>query len=223
MDSRRWWRIAVGAVVALTLMGCIGPCAGVVDESFEFTPVDLNTCCLGADRDRFAEFAGIPVVPVNPPAGRLMGESHVIQVDSVATVGEYAKDRADDIGWEADSDGVWPPDADHEWVMALVTLAPGQHGVGRGPVHVVRDFTVVIPGRPRLTHSVNALVDPSDGEGVDSMIVVVRVRRGQPVLLTPDWTLDDEIQGWDGERRALDLRTGQVAKVPLRPPPITPR
>ncbi|BCB75608.1 hypothetical protein Pflav_020180 [Phytohabitans flavus] len=129
MDRVRWLRLVVGAVVALALMGCIGPCSYVVDDALEYKPVDLNTCCFGADRDRFAEFAGVPVTAVDPATGRLMGESHVIRVDAVATVGQISKEKADDIRWEAEFDGVWPPDDRHEWVMALVTLAPGKASV----------------------------------------------------------------------------------------------
>ncbi|BCB75607.1 hypothetical protein Pflav_020170 [Phytohabitans flavus] len=77
------------------------------------------------------------------------------------------------------------------------------------------DFTVVIPGRPRLEYDVVPLLDPSNGKTVNSMIMVVRVPRGRPVLLTPDWTLEDDVDGWHEERRALDLRSGRGVKVPL--------
>jgi hypothetical protein len=182
-------------LAAVLTMGCVGPFADVVDEAMQDTPVDYDECCVGADRAMLEKLAG---VPATAGTGTLAG----LRVDAVVTTRQFDAEVEQDVDWGKDGDGLIAPDDTHDYVLALVSRPPG----GDRKARVSTVVTVLSKTAAPVVHDSAALVDPSDGSPVPSMIIAVRVPAGHTVLLTADRPKRGD--------PAVDLRTGRAAKFP---------
>ncbi|MEU0561221.1 hypothetical protein [Dactylosporangium sp. NPDC006015] len=186
---KRGWLLAV---VATTLMGCIGPFADTVDEALQDTPGDYDECCMNAERPLLGKLAGTPITVVTAP------DFPGFRVDAVVTTHQFDAATEKKVTWEKDGDGLIAPDDAHDYVLALVA------GVPRADKSYPQ--TVITVGKGSATYESTPLVDPSDGSRISSVILAVRVPAGQTVLLTAE----DPAPG----DPAVDLRTGRAVKFP---------
>ncbi|MET7403551.1 hypothetical protein ABZS66_59770 [Dactylosporangium sp. NPDC005572] len=206
---RRSWRLAVALPALLALLGCLGPCADLIDESVEDVPVEDNLCCVNAGVDRLARITGVE--PVTVADGVLTGETRGIRVEATAVTRALHIDKWD---FDSDTDGMVPLDDAHEYVAVLVSRVPDQafathpwrdqHGIA---VYATPAEAWPEPrwaGTPRM-------VDPHNGKDVRSKIIVMRVPAGATVVYTLD--LHRRLP----DRPAIDLRTGARGAYPARP------
>jgi hypothetical protein len=131
------WRLVVGAVVTLSMLGCIGPCSLVVDDILEGDPADFNTCCAGAKEKRLAELAGVDAIPVAADAGTIKGPTSTVRIAAVATTRRLVPSVAEDVHWGLDWNGIYGPDDAHEYVLALVVRVGAAKSVDDDSVFAV--------------------------------------------------------------------------------------
>ena len=115
------WRYVVAGVVALTMVGCIGPLADIGDDAFEETPADFDRCCAGADRAQLAGLAGREVTQLAPEEGTLVGETYAVRADFVVTTPKLDPKVAGEVEW--DDDSLIEPETGYEYVLLLATRA----------------------------------------------------------------------------------------------------
>ncbi|WP_238010776.1 hypothetical protein KZZ52_39745 [Dactylosporangium sp. AC04546] len=206
---RRSWRLAVALPALLALLGCLGPCADLVDESVQDTPVEFNVCCQNAGVDRLAALTGVQ--PVTVADGVLTGETRGIRVEATAVTRALHIDKRD---FDGDTDGMVALDDAHEYVAVLVSRVPDQAAA----THPWRDqHGIAVYATPAQAwpqprwEGTPRLVDASNGKDVRSKIIVLRV----PVGATVVYTLD--LHRRLPDRPAVDLRTGARGVYPAKP------